>query len=209
MQEFPGNSVNPTGKSERVEQPKKDIQPVTTGEVVMKPKSISRKFRSLFSGGEIRNAGRYIVADVLLPALKNLIVDATSKGVERVVYGENMRRRPGQLGPRVSYNNPNVLSRYAQQPAMLPGQPPIYQRGRTQDVGDILLASKEEAELVLENLSDIIKTYDVASVADLYELVRLPSSHVDHKWGWMTLSHANVRQVREGFLIDLPPAVAI
>lgn len=213
--DFPGNSHNPLGDNKQIspketkeEAPKKDIQKVVSTDAVQRPKSIGRRFKALFSGGEAKGALKYIVADVMIPALRNLVVDATTKGVERIVYGNSPPRRYEPGRPRVSYNSPSVVDRYARRPGMLPDQPP-YSRGRRQEVSEIILTSREDAELVVERLTDIIDKYDVASVADLHELVGLPSSHVDNKWGWSVLTYANVRQIREGYLIDLPPAEPI
>lgn len=210
--DFPSNSHNVTGenKQPKAEKPKKDVQKVVTGEVVKRQKSLGQRFKDLFVRGEFRSASSYIVAEVLVPALRNTIVDATTKGIERVVYGESAQRRrgyePGR--PRVSYNSP--VDRYPRnRPAMLPDQPPHYSRGRRHQANEIILVSRDEAELVLERLTDIIDKYDVASIADLHDLVGLPSTYVDNKWGWNNLQYVEVRQVREGYLIDLPTAEPI
>ncbi len=50
-----------------------------------------------------------------------------------------------------------------------------------------------------------IEQYEVVSVSDLNELLGLPSSHVDNKWGWTNLSTIDTKQVREGFRISFPP----
>jgi hypothetical protein len=92
---------------------------------------------------------------------------------------------------------------------MLPDQPPYAPPRRRQDVGEIILISRDEAELVIERLTDIIDKYEVASVADLHDLVGLPTTYVDNKWGWSVLNSVGVRQIREGFLIDLPPVEPI
>ena len=47
----------------------------------------------------------------------------------------------------------------------------------------MILNSRSESELVLESLQDIIDKYDVASVADLYQLVGLPTAYTDNKLG--------------------------
>lgn len=207
MENFPGNSQNPTGEPKQPK-PEKKIEKVVTVDAVKRPSSLGRRMKTLFLGGEFKGATRYIVADVLLPALKNMIVDATSKGIERIVYGDTPRRRYDPGRPRVSYNNP--ISRYARQPGMLPDQPPLRQLvQRRQDAGEIILSSREDADMVIERLTDIIDKYEVVSVADLHELVGLPFSHIDNKWGWTTLNYANIRQIREGFLLDLPPVEAI
>ena len=70
--------------------------------------------------------------------------------------------------------------------------------------GDIVLQTREEADLVHERLIDIIENYEFASVADFHELVGLPSAHTDNKWGWNALPHSQVRQTRDGFIVELP-----
>jgi hypothetical protein len=62
---------------------------------------------------------------------------------------------------------------------------------------------------VLERMQDIIDKYEVVSVSDLYELLGLPSSYQDNKWGWNYLGDVQVRQIREGYLIDFPSAEPI
>lgn len=205
--EFPGNSHNLGNEQKPLkdEKPKKDIQKVVSGEVVQRKTPLGRRFKNLFFGGEFKGAMKYITHDVLLPAFRNMLVDTTTKGVERVVYGETYSRRRPEIGrPRVSYNAPVERFRDPRSRAMLPDQPP-YSSRRRQDVGEIILISRDEAEVVLERLTDIIDKYDVASVADLHDLVGLPTTYVDNKWGWSILRGVDIRQVREGFLLDLPP----
>jgi hypothetical protein len=73
------------------------------------------------------------------------------------------------------------------------------------EMNQIILYSRSEAENVLERLTDIIDRYETVSVADLYQLLQLESSPIDNKWGWTYLHNTEIRQVREGFLLDLPP----
>lgn len=220
--EFPSNSQNVVGKTKKEklppeEKPEKNVQKVVTGEVVQRSTPIGRRFKHIFFGGEFKGASRYILGDVLLPAFKNMTVDAVSKGVERMVYGDAAPRRTGRPmdqfssgRPRFSYNQPS--DRYSRQrPAMLPDQPPHIRQpqSRRRDAGEIILVSRAEAEMVLERLADLVDNFEVASVADLYELVGLPNNYVDNKWGWTNLAQSDIRQVREGFIIDLPPVEPI
>lgn len=192
-------------RKEKEQKPEKQIEKVVTGEVIQKPKSIGRKFKDIFFGGDAKAAMRFVTSDVLLPALRNLIVDMTSKGIERVVYGESSyRRRPSDYRPRVQYNNP--LYRYPQDPrtANLPDQSRPY-RSKRREPNDIILGTREEADAVVEQMIDIIDKYQVASLADLYAVLGLEGSYIDNKWGWTYLNNIEVRQVREGYLLDLPP----
>lgn len=72
------------------------------------------------------------------------------------------------------------------------------------DFSDIILASRADAEEVLDRLRDLVSQYDVATVNDLYDLVGLTGEFTDDKWGWTDLRTASVRVVRGGYLLNLP-----
>lgn len=209
---LPGNPKEGKGAEEKPEKPK--LEKVVTGDVTIKPPGFGSRVRSMFFGEDFRNVVRYVTAEVLLPAARNLIVDMTTRGVERAVYGEAPRRsRPPQYQSHVSYQTP-VTRGYSTPPrsAALPDQPPHYPPARQSSSrlqGDLILGSREEAELVVERMMDVLRQFEVVSVADLYELIDQPIKHTDQKWGWYYLGNVQVRQVREGYLIDLPPAEAI
>lgn len=190
----------------------KKVEKVVTTEVIQKKKSLGRKFKDVFFGGDFKSAARYVTGEVLLPALRNMVVDTTTKAIERAIYGESMgSRRSNTRDYRgyVQYNSP-VLSRpYTH----LPDQPRRYvdipRRVERRDESQLIIPSRSEAERVVEQLIDIVEKYDQASVADLYELVGLPTAHTDNKWGWTSFARAEIRQVRDGYLLDLPPAEPI
>ena len=69
---------------------------------------------------------------------------------------------------------------------------------------EIVLGSRAEAEEVIERMFDIVGRYTTATVADLYELVGVRSTHVDQKWGWSDMRGAGVTRVRDGYLLELP-----
>lgn len=208
--EFPSNSKFPP-KLTKVVVPDKVVEKVTTGAVIQKKRSLGSKFKEFFNINDSRSAAQYVVNDVVLPSIRNLIVDSTSRGVERLIYGDNSARRNNPRSPysqsRVQYNSPTTRFSGQGRSFSLPDQPP---RGAQQirpnhTLGEIILSSRQEAEIVLERLTDIVDKYETASVGDLNELVGLPSAYVDAKWGWTNLAFSNVRQTRDGFVLNLPP----
>lgn len=217
MEAFPSNSQNVvnTGKAVRQQKAapteKEPVTKVVTDGVIHKKTPLSKKFKDVFFGGELKGAVHYITGDVLLPAFKKLVVDATSMGMERLIYGDTRPRSPRRLDQqnpsRVLYNSP--VNRDPRTRSMLPDQPPYSAPPRHQDQGELIVVSRVDAEVVVERLSDIIDKYEVASVADLHALVGLPATYVDNKWGWTNLAYANIKQVRDGYLIDLPPVEPI
>jgi hypothetical protein len=203
--DYQSNSHKKKQEAAKQEAPKKDIQAVVSAKEQKKP--WHRRMRGIVFGGEFQSAGKYILADVLLPAARNLIVDATTKGIERMVYGDAAPRRSSGTRydgrPRVSYHSP---SRYREDPRRdmrPPDQPPRpVPSGR--QTSEIVFDSREDAEKVLDALFDILDQYEIVAVADLNALVGLPSANVDHKWGWGFLGGTEVRQIREGWVLELP-----
>lgn len=205
MDQFPGN----TNKEKEEKAPKakaeKQIKKVVTGEVSTRKKPLGHRFKEVFLGGDAQSAVRYIAADVLLPALRNMIVDATTKGIERMVFGDTSMRGNRSIyqgRSRIQYSSPINRPDPRASSVYLPDQPP---RARRQGADDIVLASREEADAVIEQMCTIIDQYEVASVADLYETLGMPHTHVDQKFGWGDFRYAQVRQIRQGYLLILPP----
>ena len=205
MQDYQSNSNK---KKSEIEPKPKVVEQVTTKSARVQKKTIGRKFKELFIEADFKSVSQYVFIEVLLPAARNAIVDATSKGVERMMYGESVSRSRTirASGPRITYNSP--ISRSA------PTDPRNrYQRRSTNDISsnrranhEVIISSREEAELVLDRMNDILDSYEAVSLSDLYELVGLPSNaHVDNKWGWISLGGVPIRQVREGYLIEFPP----
>lgn len=206
--EFPSNrKKDRTAPTDKKPEEKK-VQQVTQSEVVRRKKPIGKKISDTFIGGDARSVWAFVALDVLIPAAKDMFADAVSQGVERMIYGEAQSRgrrtgrHPGQT--YVSYN------RMSHPAARAPGPEP---RGRQQisrrarashDFDEIILATRVEAEEVLERLYDLVSKYETATVADLYDLVGLTGSYTDDKWGWFDLRGAGVSRIRNGYLLDLP-----
>lgn len=204
MTDYAGNSNKDKEAAAAGTPEKKKIEKVAlTGKVVARKKPLGMRMKEVVFGGELNSAARYIGAEVLLPAFRNLLVDATTKGIERMVYGDSAYSRPRttEYKPRVTYNSP--INR-GQPRVNLPDQPSRAQRARHDDT-ELIFGSRVDAELVLERMEDIIEQFQVASKADLNEIVGLPTTHVDNKWGWENLRYAEIRQTRDGFVLNLPP----
>lgn len=197
--EFPPNSEASKSRAE------KDITRVTSGETVRRKKPLRKQFSETFVAGDMRSAIRYVMFDVLLPAAKDMVVDAGSSGIERLIFGETRRRAatPPQSGPTgyVSYNR---MAMGAASRLSSPARAMSRRARSRHDFDEIILDSRTEAEEVIDRLFDLVSRYETATVADLYELVGLESSHTDHKWGWTDVRGAGVSRVRDGYLLDLP-----
>jgi len=211
--DYQGNSHKAKEEEAKPEPPpEKNLVKVTTGEVVLKKKPFGYKFKSIFFGGEFKEVVSYVTYDVLLPGARDILFDTIRNGAHRSIYGNRGGGFRGQssipVRSQVQYNNPvrrMTDPRSAPQTAILPNQPPIGYRQNRREANDVIFNSKEDAERVLETMLECINVYGVVSLADMYELVELPQAHIDQKWGWTFITATQVKQVRDGWVLTLPP----
>lgn len=193
--------------------PVKKIEKVIQGEAVQRKKGIGRKIRDTFAGDDMHSVGNFILFDVIAPAVKTMISDAISQGVERTLFGESSSRSrrtsipvSNRYSPYTSYSKSSVVGRAGE----ADGPRTLSSRARaTHDFDEIVLATRGEAQLVLDTLAEAISQYDVATVSDLLDMVGIAGSFTDEKWGWTDLRGAGVQRVREGYLLNLPKPVPL
>jgi hypothetical protein len=197
---YPGNShkEREAAKEPLPEKPK--MQAVTTG--VVQKKSLGRRVLETFTGDDMQSVGSYLVFEVLIPAAKNLIMDAASQGVERMLFGESRPRSSSSRTGYTSYNRIATPSRYSREEPR-----EISRTARTTHnyADEVKLPSRAAAIEVLDSLQDLIDKYDHATVADFYDLTGVSPQFTDEKWGWKSIRGANPRLVRGGdYVLDLP-----
>lgn len=201
----------PKGKvlgSEGEEAHRPKVEKVITGEVIVKKRGLGRKFRDLIIAADFRSVVDYIFNEVFIPATKNTIVDMSTKGIDRMIYGQPQRRRfgAGSAFPpsRISYSTP--VSRLPQPEQRRYGvAPPASLPAQTRARDEFIVSSREDADLVIERMGDILERYEMVSIADLNDMLGWANTdHVDTKWGWTSIERVAVKSTREGFIIDLP-----
>jgi hypothetical protein len=208
MEHFPSNSQSEPPR--RQDPGPKKIEKVIQGEVVRRKKPLGKRVSSIFVGGDARNASDFVFWDILVPAAKDMVADAVSQGIERIIFGEvrstsrRTGRRPGDRG-YISYNRIGMQDSSRRSSYRRDEGRPISSRARANhDFEEIILATRVEAEEVIDRLFDLVSRYESASVADLYELVGVTGNYTDNKWGWTDIRGAGVTRVRNGYLLDLP-----
>ena len=195
---YPGNSHKNKDKKPVVSS--KKVEKVISGEAIQRKKTLGSKIKETLTGEDARSVGAYILFDVIIPAAKAMLADAASQGAERMLFGDS-RGRKASSGSKQGYTSYNRMYNRDERPP----RRDLSQRARsTHDFAEVVLSSRGEAEEVLDRLNDLIDTYDMATVSDLYDLVGITGSFTDDKWGWFDLRGASIRPVREGYLILLP-----
>lgn len=206
MEEFPTNSHR-AKKVTNEEESSKKIEKVVVGSVVRQKKPLGRRFLDTFFGGDAQGVVGYVFIDVLVPAAKDMIADAVTTGIERMIFGEvrsSNRRSSIRSNSSSGYVSYNRFSS-GQAPGRREDPRDLSRKARgSHDFDEIILATRAEAQEVIGRLFDLVSQYEVATVSDLYELVGVSGNYTDEKWGWTDIRGAGVTRVRNGYLLDLP-----
>lgn len=221
VDEFPGNSQRriPAKPVEaKPDVPEKNVQKVVSGSAIQRKPSLGKRIRGVFLGGDYKSVKDYMVLEVFVPALKDTIADAVTGGIERMVFGENVRpgRRGGRYapGPHQAYNNYAGIS----QRHVVPGGPfqqdPRQQLSRyaraTHTFDEVIFPSRVDAEAVLRGMFELMDQFEVVTVSDFLELAGISgNNYMDHKFGWTDLRGVMVHRDRGGFILGLPPTEPI
>lgn len=190
--DYPSNShkSKELAAEQKTTDERKKIEPVVIAPVKVKKKTGFGKVIGNFIAEDARDIKSYLVSDVIVPTIKKTISDT----VDTILFGGSRKNR--SVAGRVSYRS------YYDEPRSRDIREPVTAVSYSYE--DITIDSRGEAEEVLSRLNELIDTYQIASVADLYDLVGLTGNYTDNKYGWTNLSTADVVRVRDGYKIKLP-----
>ncbi len=206
MENFPSNShvskrESKVEKIEKIED--KRILKVVKGDVIRRKKPLGTRFVEAFFGGDGKGAMDYVVDDVLLPALKDMVTDAVSEGVQRLIRGDSRppsRHTTSRPSSHVNYGGYSDRNGRREEPRRSDRRTRSSRR-----IEQIILSSRDEAEDTLAEMFNTLERYGSVSVSELYEMVGIEGTHVDDAWGWTDLYDAGVRRLnRDQWLIKLP-----
>lgn len=201
MGEYPDNSIRSRDGQRKPDTiPEKKVEKVVTGAVKARKKSEAKKFANIFVPEDTASVKNYILMDVLVPGIKNAIGDIVSI----LLFGGAGRIGKKNSGSKISYQDRYDGRRDDRRDYSRPKNIPGY------EYDDIIIETRGEADLVLDQLEEIISVYGTASIVDLYDLVGITGrSYTDRDYGWSDIRNAKVVRVRDGYVLQLPKAVPI
>ena len=201
MDEYPSNSNKSREETAAKALDEKKIEKVVTGNVKLRKRGVARTFSDIFLTQDVDSVKHYILTDVIIPKVKDVIHDIGSEAWDSI-WGIQGKSHGNTLASKVSYRDYYDKKRDNREPSRYSGG--AYRDYQRTPINDIVLDSRGEAEDVIERMYDIIATYGTVSVADLYELCGVSCNYTDNRYGWTDIRNASVVRVREGFLIKMP-----
>lgn len=206
---YPSNSYARKDVKREINPNDKKIQrpSVQKGDVTRRPnKTIKRKLFELFLGDDAGSIVQYIVDDRLIPAVKNMIYDAISGGLQMRLFGSVQQRGTKYYrGDREYYNySTNGYRRDERQDQKEKSR--LSNRGRKwHEFDEITFRSKDTAIEIRDHLIEYIDQYDSVPVAEFYDCINEDTSPSDRDWGWTDLRTASVSYTPDGWVINFPP----
>lgn len=187
------------------------------GGVSLKRKTPGQRFTETFlNNGDVKTVGQTILLDVIVPALKEMIFNSGRDALSMFLWGDTrasnrggLRTGGGIVRDYTSYSS-SIVSRSSNRDRVNISRPEDSPR-----YNNLVFEIRGDAENILWNMREYINTYDDIQIIKLYELVKeqtgvdIPMTAQDAKFGWSDLTQAYVRQVRGGYLLDLPSPIVL
>lgn len=206
LQNLPSNSNKSKMEKKQPKTQEKRIEPVITGEVQIKKKSFFKRFKGSMISEDAHSVGEYVIKEVVLPTVKDLIYNSARGALEIALFG----KASGRSGRRnTPYNSLNEGVRYQYN-----GSSNSSKRNERSNqtlapenwfnVGDIGFKERMDAERSLEKMRMILEEYPTASVADFYSTLNKTAPYTAENYGWSDLSGVQTYPYKGWFYIDFP-----
>lgn len=161
---------------------------------------------------------KYSIDEVVIPQSKdamssfmksviNMFGDAMTKSIDKAFYKDEVPRRQhnSSYGTYQARTNYTV---YSKSNDSKPQRESINQRSSI-DVNYIWVDTEAEARSIVSSLIEDVENYGKCKVATLYEMVKIPTTFTDFKFGWTDTKGISYYRDRGKYFIDLPKPINI
>lgn len=178
---------------------------VNRDQVVSTKKPLGKKFAETFMTEDTKDVKSWLLMDVIIPGVKNTILDILSMmffGEVDSRRGRGKRRRDDDRRDYSSYYGGSSSSRNRRDSRRRKDDS-YYDSDDRVDFRNIILRNRDDAEDLIEEMRRRIKSEGSVSVATLLDLVDVPGRYTDNNWGWDDDRDIGIRRVSSGYLIDV------
>ncbi len=193
-----------------------EVEVVAKAEVTKR--SLGQRIKNYIFAGNMQDLRGYLISDILVPTVKDLISESVSKGIDMLLFNDSSPRRSSSNRIReasrsslgnayINYNNSSSNRDRRNKPAR---DRYVEENVAELEDGYLTWATRPKAEEVRNKMIDILDEYDVVTVGTFYELAGFKTEPNDFNYGWYNLSTAEVVRTRDGrYRLELPKAVSI
>jgi hypothetical protein len=179
---------------------------------VKKKRSVWKEVKGEFISEDAPSVGSYILYDILLPALRDLVSDIGHGALDMAMGTDGRRYRRNRRGrdeTYISYDRYWDYDRPSRRGRSRYDDDEDDYRGRrrssrrvpsNEDLDEFVFDSKEKARHLLDEMQDRIDKYDDVSVGYFLDRIgeSIPGDFVSDDWGWYNLDNAKIKPAYGG-----------
>lgn len=204
----PNSFAYKEAQQKKADDERKPLKPIVLKEnVVSEKKPLIERIVGFVASDDTAEAVGYLFESIIVPGAKNLVIDALeSFWFGNFRAGGRDRRDRGRYDYGSAYYGNRDYggrrdSRYDYDYDRRDSD-----RREKKSYKNVVLKYHNDAEEVVDRLRAQIKTYGEVTVFELFSLVDIQGSYVDHNWGWRDPRDIGIRRVSNGYLIDVADA---
>lgn len=187
------------------EEEKKKLKPIVNKEeITHSKKGFGKRLAETFIQGAKEDVKDHIIYDVIIPGVQDAFLDT----MEMIFFGETSgKRRRGRDRGYTDYTaHYGGRSSRGSSRSRRDSNRDRDDESERVDYRDIVLRNRDDAYEIVDQLYFRIHETGAATIADLLDLVDLPTKPSDNDWGWESKKDISVRRVSNGYLIDVERA---
>ena len=170
--------------------------------------SSGKRVKDAFIQKDGKTIRDYAFFDVFIPSVKRTIYDLITRIFGMALFGDKGVNSSGYSGGGVDYARPyqqvaynNSGSLYGSTGRPVQNNTPIMQSGFEYE--NWVFSNRGDAEAVLNQLTDIIETYGVATIMDLYDSVGKTAPYTADNFGWKSINGCEPRLCSGGWRLAM------
>lgn len=188
--------------------PEQKLEKIVTKNVTMK-RNIVNRVLSLFFETDIDTVKDYVIQDVFIPKIKELVYSLATDGLNMWMFqgkkpsGTRINSSSSITPVRVSYNKYYDQGKVEEQKLSVRPKPWF-------DSKEVIFDNRSDAEEVLDTLKDILERCDAVSILDFADLTGLDLKWTGTKYGWTNLNNTSIEPAPGGgYYIKLPRPIQL
>lgn len=184
-------------------QNKEKTKPIIShDQIVSTKKPLSKKFAETFMTEDAKDVKTWLIMDVLIPGLKNTILDVISMmffgEVDSRSRGSSSRDRGGRTNYRAKYRSSSDRDDRRRREDR-------YESNDRVDFRHIILQTRNDAEDLVREMKRRIEDTGSVSISELLDMIDAAESsrYTDCNWGWDDPRDVGLKRISSGWLIDV------
>ena len=185
------NKPNPSPKEEKAS----DQKTLAKKPAPKKPVKKAPMFSKIFTADDARNVKSYLIYDILIPKVREMIDKMITEGSHMIFLGSpDAKSADSSRSYTKYYRSESGRSSYDRS---------------AYDIRTPKFYTEIEANDVLDQLGDMLDRYGLVRVGDLYDLMGWKFNHTDNNYGWRDLRTARIVRERDQYILKLPRVVCL